>query len=275
LVLFQAAVLLYLLEASGAGELRLAPSAIELGALYQDVPVRIEGLAPPEARIIVTLRGADAREEFNKKGRVGPVWLNVGKVRISGAPSLFLCFSEAPVETLLVREEIERYQLDEAAIRRRMRIEPAELDQPELREHYWNLRAEQGSYAIHSGAVQSEPAGEQGRRYRVEFLWPRKAPPGSYTVTAYQCRQGRVVAQSSAALTVRRVGLPATIAALAQQHAAQYAVLAVIAAMLAGFGIDFIVTRLGGKRRRLKAAGGARETESERQPTGSLRRGGH
>jgi len=271
----QAIALLCLIEAVPSHGVRLTPTSIQVGALYQDVPVRVEAVAQPGSQMLVVLRGADTKETFNKKGRVGPVWLNVGKVHISGVPSLFLSFSAAPVQSILSREEIDRYQLDEAAIRRQMRIEPAEFDQPELRSHYWSLKAEQRSYSVQTGALKAEAAGETGVSWRVEFLWPRKAQPGSYMLTAYECRQGRVIRQSTATLTVTRVGLPVAVAALAQQRPAQYAGLAVITAMIAGFGIDFVVSRLGGKRRKLRAAHGAGEAEPEREPTGSRRRGGH
>lgn len=101
------------------------------------------------------------------------------------------------------------------------------------------------------------------------------AQPGSYTVTAYECRQGRVVRQSQATLAVRRVGLPATVAALAHQRPAQYAGLAVIAAMIAGFGIDFVISRLRGKKRKWGEALGGAEAAPEHQPASSTRRGGH
>lgn len=265
-----AAAFLLSVLAVQAAELHLSPRVIEMGALYRDVAVRIEGIAEPDAQVVVVLRGAAAKESFNKKGRVGPIWLNVGKVEISGVPSLFLSFASAPVQSLLQREELDRYQLDEIALRRQMRVEPAAFDQPEVRRDYWALKAEQGSFRVHPGAV--EPL--SGGRFRVQFVWPRKAPPGVYTVTAYWCREGRVAGQTTATLTVKRVGLPAIVADLAQNQAPKYAVLAVLAAMLAGFGIDQVVSRLGGKRRRARVAHGVAEAAEQESRAGASR-GGH
>jgi hypothetical protein len=56
----------------------------------------------------------------------------------------------------------------------------------------------------------------------------------------------------SAPLPVVEVGLPAWLAAIATQRAAAYGVAAVLAAVLAGFGIDFLAALVFGRRRAVR-----------------------
>ncbi len=234
---------------------KLTPARIEMGAFYDGAQLRIEGVAEPGSKVAVVLRGAGITETFNRRGRVGPVWVNTGKAHISGVPSLFLAFTPEPVDALLRVEETEKYQLEEAAIRRQMRVDPKEMDQEVVRAHYWKMKTEQGVYRIVDNGVRMGAPAANGTPYSGEFLWPKKAPPGSYEVRVYECRDGRVIRQSSAALEVVRVGFPAMMAALARDRTSLYGVVAVIAAMIAGFGIDFLAAHLpGGKAKARRVA---------------------
>jgi uncharacterized protein (TIGR02186 family) len=229
--------------------LRLTPEVIEIGTFYSGPQVRIEGTVEDGSKPVVVIRGADVTEVFNKKGRVGPIWVNTGEVHISGVPSLFLSFSAEPVSSFLDRATIEEYQLDEAAIKRQMRVEPKAADREVIQTNYLALKTQMGSYAlINDGVKMGQPAAATVP-YVVDFVWPRKAPPGTYEVRLYECRDGFVVGQASAPLQVVEVGFPARIAFLAKERAYLYGAVAVMVAVLAGFGIDFLATRLFGKKR--------------------------
>jgi len=122
-------------------QVNLTPPSIEMGTFYNGADVRIEGLVERGASPVVVVRGAAIKEAFNKKGRSGPIWINAGKVEISGVPSLFLCFTPAPLASILPPESIGRHQLDERALKKGMVIEPAKMDQEIIRDHYLKLKA--------------------------------------------------------------------------------------------------------------------------------------
>ena len=102
--------------------LKLSPETIEMGAFYNGTRLRMEGYGSSGSKVMVVIRGASKDEVFNKKERVGPIWINVDKVYVSGPPSLFLRFSSEDVHTFLDRQTIDAYALDELSIRNRMRI---------------------------------------------------------------------------------------------------------------------------------------------------------
>lgn len=228
--------------------LKLTPPVIEMGLLYSGVRVRLEGAVRAGSKAVVVVRGGDREEVFNRKGRVGPIWLNVGKVRVSGVPSLFLRVTSEPLRSFLGRAAIDKYQLDEAAIKNQMRLEP-DADRDAIVAGWLTLKTADGTYALIRDAVTMGRAGQATVPYAVEFSWPKKAPPARYQVWVYECRNGEVTGVTSAPLPVVKVGFPEWLAKMAQASAALYGIVAVLAAAMAGFGIDFLAVLVFGKKR--------------------------
>jgi uncharacterized protein (TIGR02186 family) len=240
--------------------LELSPKTIEMGAFYNGARLRMEGTVPSGAKVIVVLRGASKDEVFNKKERVGPIWVNVDKVHVTGPPSLFLRFMSEDVHTFLDRQTIDSYALDELSIRNRMQIrtERGITDPDALRrigDDYIDLKKKDGSYRRLSDRVQTTKSADGQEHYSLEFGWPKLATPGSYQVEVYACRDGRIVGQSGTVLPLVEVGFPAFMANAAKMHAYWYGIFAVILAVIAGFGIDAIAVLLGGGKKRVPAHG--------------------
>lgn len=227
---------------------KISPQRIEVGAFYDGALVTVEGVARAGSKIIVTVVGSEAEERFNRKGRFGPIWLNSGRVRISGMPSLFLRFSAAPVASILSRECLARHGLDMDSRMKRMRAEPLTGD-GQIRADYLALKLEDGSYVFgDSGVHMTESAGAAA--FTLRFQWPKKAPPARYEVHVYEARDGAVVREFSMPLEVVRTGFPAWLAEVAQDRPALYGMAAVLTAAFAGFGIDLLTRRLFGRKRR-------------------------
>ena len=238
--------------------LKLTPETIEMGAFYNSVRLRMEGTAPSGSKVMVVLRGATKDEVFNKKDRVGPIWVNVDKVHVSGPPSLFLRFSSEDVHTFLDRQAIDAYALDELSIRNRMRIRTEHgLRDPEalkaIGDHYIDLKKKDGSYRRIANRVRVDEIGNGEARYTLEFGWPKLATPGSYQVEVYACRDGLIVGQSGTIMQLNEVGFPAFMSNAAREHPYGYGLLAVILAIIAGFGIDALAVLLGGAKKHIPA----------------------
>ena len=242
-----------LVPATGLGQPRmsLTPRRIEMGSFYSGAALKIEGLVGVGSKPIVVVRGADRDETFNKKVRFGPIWLNSGSLHISGAPSLFLCFSPEPVGAMLDPAVIRGRLLDEASIQAHLHVQPEPEAAAVFRSHFLALKKEDGLYQVHPGRVRMGDPLPNAIPFSVEFQWPKIAPPASYTVTVLECRDLAVVAESSIPLEVIKVGFPLRVAAMANENAVLYGLAAVLAAALAGFAIDFLAAKLFGKRRRV------------------------
>lgn len=224
---------------------RLTPRVITMGAFYNGVTGHVEGLAPAGTQVVMVIRGENLKETLNKKSRVGPIWATTGKVHISGAPSLFLSFSPSPIQEILSQEAIATYGLSQEAIENRLSIEPKMMDQPLIRAQFIKMKTQEDVYQVHAGAIHMDSPRSDGRAFSLDFRWPKRAPPGSYELRVYQCKDGKVVSESAVPLQVVKAGFPAWMADLARNRAAVYGGLAVMAALLAGLGIDFVTLRFG------------------------------
>jgi len=271
---FLAAILTIALPSSAAAQasapsLKVSPETIRMGSFYSGAKVRIEGTAPAGSQVLVVIRGDENDEFFNKKGRVGPIWVNTDRIHVTAAPSLFLCFSSGDVSSLLGRTSIETYQLDEQAIKNRLAcrshckcsttarhhtasgslaecagVEPDPQYRELIRSSFLALKSREGRYQTHPDGVRMVNAAEADSRYTVDLDWPRSAPPGSYHVEMYACKNRMVLARTTALLGVVEVGFPAQMAALSSGHPWLYGLIAVLAGIIAGFTIDALTVQL-------------------------------
>jgi Putative transmembrane protein (Alph_Pro_TM) len=247
----------------------LSPKKIGMGTFYDGTRVHIEGTAPADSGVVVVIRGSEADEFFNRKGRVGLIWLNVDRIHIKNAPSVFLTFSSADVKSLVDQADVDRYQLDEASIMSGIRcfchckcsltdrtqqsgirdLAPDASYAKLLLADFLRFKERKGTYCMHTGAVKLA-SGNSATRYALDFEWPKKVPPGNYQVEVYACREHKVIAHSAATLQLMEIGFPAYMADLASRTPWVYGTVAVLVAIIAGFLTDFITTKLRRRKRR-------------------------
>ncbi len=238
--------------APGAGEelrFRVIPEAIQVGLLYSGAAhVRVEGTAQCDSRVVVVVRGGERDEEFYRKARVGPIWVNRGRVHVSGVPVLFYRFSSGALREFLHQDEIKRYQLDESAIKAQMRIEP-EFSREQIVASWLELKAEEATYALNREALRWGPRQDHVAPFSVDFAWPRKVPPGVYQIAVYECRDGSVTSYAVRSFPVVKVGFPAWLWSMATNHALVYGVASVLAAAAVGFATAYLIGLIFRKRR--------------------------
>lgn len=227
--------------------LSISPPVIEMTTFYSGADLTVQGFVRPGSKVAVVVRGASLSETFYRKVKVGPIWVTSGKVRISGVPTLFLRFTDGLLREFLAREAIDRYQMDQAAIQRQMEVDP-DHDHETMVASWLSLKAHDGTYGLIRNGVRMGQPGPDGVPFTVAFRWPKKAPPAEYHIDAYECRDRAVIASASARLPVVRAGFPAWFAAVARERSLLYGALATLVAAAAGFGIDFLVALLFGKK---------------------------
>ncbi len=233
-----------------APTIRIIPATIEKTSFYNGCHVRIEGSVRAGTRPVIVIRGPERTEAYTKKRQLGPIWLNSGKVQISAVPSVFLSFSTEPLERILNRTSLDQYQLDREALLKHIKLEPDQGPKSKLfGADYLALRIRDGRYRFEKERIATAEPENELTPFSLEFDWPKAAPSANYEVSLCEVRDGAVVGFTSVPLHVKRVGFPAWIANLSNNHASEYGIMAVLIAAMAGFGIDLVVVRLFGKRR--------------------------
>lgn len=254
-----------------APSLHIEPSAIRKDIFYNGATLQVEGVAPSATNVIVVIRGSQASELFNKKGRVGPIWINTDKIHIANVPSLFLSYSSAPIGSILAPASIDAYQLDEASLKQHLTcrchcqcstagnmqgesiaackgVKPDPQYAAIIRDSFLKLKEQEGSYQFHPGTVRLA-ASPGGTQYSLRVNWPKSAPTGTYQVEVYACKDRSVVDRASTSLEVGEAGLPLYMADWATSRAWAYGIVAVLLAVFSGFAIDAITSRLRRPRR--------------------------
>jgi hypothetical protein len=256
--------------ASSPATVKVTPSVVEMGTFYGGTKVRVEGTVPLGSKVVVIIKGEEVTELFNRVGRVGPIWINTGKVSVSGVPSLLLVFSSEPICDCLRRRAMDEWLCDAKAIKKHIQIKPQEEAASSVTEDFLKLKVRQGNYQMSGGGIQigaatqalhgtaslamasedlqTPPPAGGTVPYSLEFTWPKSAAVGTYEIRVHACRDGEVKESSVVPLKVVEIGFPAMITSLARSHASTYGIVSIIIAMLAGFGIDFIASRIFKKK---------------------------
>ncbi|MCX6543315.1 MAG: TIGR02186 family protein [Acidobacteria bacterium] len=220
--------------AVGEDRFTIDPNPVSIHSFFNGGTVRVRGTVDPGCSIVVVITGGTVDEHFNRKGRFGPLWATTGKVAISGVPSLHLVASQAPVATLVRRDDIEAYRLDVDALLRRARIDPDVPDRDLLLREYLKLKQQRGVVAVFDQAVRIEQA-PTSRTFDAEIPWPVTAPTGTYRVAVLQVRERGVLRQDVRALDVQYVGIPRFVSYMAFERKFLYGLGSVVIAL--GFGL--------------------------------------
>ncbi len=245
----KAAIPLALLAgAMGAGtafaDLAVEPDPVRIDATFKGAMIRVRGDAVPGAHVFVTITGAAVEEKYQRKGRVGPFWANVGSLSVSGAPSLWLAACSRPAAGLLPPGEIAENLLDVEAVLNAATFAPAGPDPALIRREYLALKRSQGAFGAFEGAVRLEQGDHPA--FEAAIPWPDVAPPGDYAVDVIQVAGGRVVGKEAARLRVELVGFPRFISHMAFHRSTLYGAMSVGIALTVGLLIGMVFKKGGG-----------------------------
>lgn len=230
---------------AAAATLTVSPATVRIGAFFHGETVTVSGAIPAGAQAVLEIVGPSAEETLMRKGRRGGLWMNVGKIMVHDAPSLYLVMSTA--KDLLTAAQPSAtwgYEALKQRISLTGRIEPAE--QQEFLGQFLQLKESEQIYATRPGALKVGAAAGGQNPVTGTFSLPTITKPGVYKVCLSVVENGKVVSRTCTDLTVAMVGFPALLASLAYQHGAAYGVLAVIIAIVVGFAMGFVFKGGGG-----------------------------
>lgn len=222
--------------------------------LYGDAPAGTE-------RVVSVMEGPVGSEvRLLQKGRVALFWLGVRQYRLGGLPSLYLvnanCLqcnrvSDCPHETSgetwnAVLAPLGR-PVGREALRARARLESLSgpLGPDETRtvvDGYWDLQAKRGLYTVSGKRVRLGPSGA----YYHTFPLSSHAPDGRYRIITCFLSASELLDVRENELFVRKTGLVASLARLAERRPAVYGAVTVLIAIAAGWVAGTLFRRGGG-----------------------------
>jgi hypothetical protein len=225
--------------------LKVSPPTVQIGTFFNGQNVTVSGTIPAGAQAVLEVVGSSAEEHLMRKGRRGPLWMNVGEIKVQDAPSLYLVMSSA--EELLTAAPADAtwgYRALEKRIVFSGKIEPQERQ--EFLKQFLELKESEHIYSSRPGALKVAAAAGGASPVTASFPVPTNIRPGTYKICLSVIADGKAVSNTCSDLTVEMVGFPALMAQMAYQHGVAYGVLAVVLAIVVGFAMGFLFKGGGG-----------------------------
>lgn len=218
----------------------VSKAEIRITAGFHGDLLEVTGTAPQNSEVILRLSSPAEEETLELKGKRGPLWLTVGKVRFESAPRIYKLRSTRPIEAILTTEAQVRETLGAQGLKASLRVQPG-VEKGLFASELLRLKTDDGFYDTEGGGVTRGAGGT----YQAEFRWPARGPSGAYRMDAFAVSGGTVIGSASREILVHKVGAEAWVSRLASDHGLVYGLLAVLVALLTGLAAGALFGGLG------------------------------
>jgi Putative transmembrane protein (Alph_Pro_TM) len=225
--------------------LQLTPDVVEISSFYQGRNVALTGTLPAGLDAVVEVMGPTTEEHLMRKGRRGPLWMNVGQIKVDGAPSIYIVLTTA-ADLLGKGQSASSWGFPALLQHLSLSGDLQENEHALFKKQFLELKESQKLYAAAPGDLKLAPAGDGRQKITGKFWLPSNLKPDTYKVCLTTVREGQAVDRVCTDLPVQMVGFPAFSMTMAYQHAALYGLLAVLIAIVVGFIMGYLFKGGGG-----------------------------
>ena len=201
--------------------------------------VLLFGAIEGEGDVIVVVRGPASRAVVRQKERVAGVWINQSGVVFSDVPAFYAVAASRPLAEFLPHAVAARLRIGVNNLRLTVDRPAAAGDDGAYRAALLRNQVGNGLYPSEIGRVTF--LGE--RLFRTKVKFPANVPTGTYRVEVYLISNGQVASGYTTPLQIRKAGLEAEIFEFAHRHEVYYGLIAILLALMAGWGAGEIFRR--------------------------------
>lgn len=205
------------------------------GAIKREVPVPEDPLG-----VIVTVAGPSQSITVRRKDRRAGIWVNTESVVIDSAPSFYAVATTAPLNKMLTEAQDQTHKISIGRAIRAKSIAYSVHDDSRFTEAAIRIRASQGAYKLLEGEVKLD----QQTLFRTTITLPANLTEGDYETKIYLTRKNRVIAELDSVIIVHKVGMERWLFTLSREQPLAYGILAVVIAVIAGWGASSIFQML-------------------------------
>ena len=215
----------------------LLPQRIEIDSSFTGSTVILFGVKSVPGDIIVTLRGPEAPVVVRRKRRVAGIWINRDSVAFRDVPQYYALAASRPIEEIMQAEALDRNQIGSGHIllntiwtRTADEVEP-------FRDAVHRAREREDLYAAEIGEI----VVIDDSLFRATLTLPANVPTGEYIAETILVGGGEVLSRRESRLMVEKSGMSAEIFNFAKGQGALYGLIAIAAALVAGWvgGVAF------------------------------------
>jgi uncharacterized protein (TIGR02186 family) len=192
--------------------------------------------------VVVTVSGPRDSERTQRKGRVLGIWVNVDSRTFVDVPSYLAVLSSKPTEAIAGPDTLRRLQIGFDNFQLPQRIGPDVADvvkNDPFRQAFVRLKQERGLYVERESAVTFLTP----TLFRADVPMPANVPFGIYEIDVKLFADGAIIAQSTTALEVIKVGFEQFVADAARDHGLLYGLATAMLALLTGWFASVVFRR--------------------------------
>ena len=198
------------------------------GAVKRDSPVPLG----PRLEVIITVEGPTTSQVVRRKDRRYGIWINSAEVTIDSAPSFYAVASTGKLDDILSKTEDLRHQITIPRAIRAVGIANEADESLRFLDAFLRIREAEGRYSVGEGAV----ALTEETLFRSDVELPANLTEGDYRARIFLARGGQVVDSLERSIGVRKEGLERFFFNLAHEQPFAYGILALVLAVVAGWG---------------------------------------
>jgi uncharacterized protein (TIGR02186 family) len=222
---------------------------VDVGLMYNGDFIYFFGTVPePDADVVVKLVSTDDLPmTVNRKGKVGPFWMNVKQFEVTGLPLLYKIHSTRPISSIMDRDLARELGIGYDVLNDRMRIkmlrgEPAADDRDQIFAGVLELKKKSNLYNVDEKRI----VVSGGKIFKHYFRFPAAAKEGTYVAESYLIEDGKLIGKGLDRIIIHKTGIEAAFTSLAYLHPVVYGVLCVVIALGMGLLVGMIFKKGGG-----------------------------
>jgi len=195
----------------------------------------------PDTQVVIVVHGPREDVVVRKKDRVAGIWVNREAVTFADAPSFYQVAATDSLDVWLPLPVRERHQIGVEYLR----YKPSDSDVSAALETDFRIalvrnKQRAGLYSRIPGRIVRR--GE--RLFRTTVHFPANVPTGTYNIETLLIRDGEVFSAQTTPLFINKTGVGAEIFRLANTQAGIYGVAAIIIALAAGLGANWVFSKV-------------------------------
>jgi hypothetical protein len=216
------------------------PAHLDIGTFFSGRRISLSGSIPSDRDMVIEIKGPDEKGAFNMKGRVGPFWMNRGKVELEKAPFLYMLLLPEGKEW---HASLSSSGLGIEQLKQTLAIKPHNANLDVVFPRFVQLKQSEHLYGELKGTVEySQPAGGM-KHFDAKFYFPASTVAGEYRILNRLFHNGKVEETTVRSFTVEEVGFIKAVRELAYDRGLIYGILCVLIALFVGAVIGLLFRR--------------------------------
>lgn len=221
----------------------IEPREVQVGSFFNGKDISVRAIFPCDCELALRILGPRQDLTLMKKGRVGPLWMNVEEITFAHIPSVYLLWTSKK----LAGQTLKQLKFDCASMLAGSLQDKTPGGEEFLIKELIKLKKHDNLFGIFDGTIRTKPL-EKGFLSQAEVVLhlPAKISPGLYTLEFVAFKEGESTLLHSYPLKVKLAGVPAILEDLSSRSGLLYGVLAVSIATLGGLGMGIFFSSKGG-----------------------------